>query len=233
VAPSPAAGKAAPGDKGAGIQPELLRDLRAFRGALFDLDGVLADSMRVWDPICRDWLRGRGEEPEPGLEDRIAPMTLEQSAGYLRRAYRIELPPADIIKQWEGMVLDQYRTGIALKRESAAIAGELYRAGLRLAVVTSCFPAACEAFLDRQGIRPWFSALVYAGEGGGDKSQSGVWLSAAQRIGVKARDCVVFEDSLHALPGVRAAGMAFAAVYDPSCKDWDALKSGADFAVFA
>jgi beta-phosphoglucomutase-like phosphatase (HAD superfamily) len=203
--------------------------LRGFRGALFDLDGVLADSMRVWDPVCRDWLGAQGKKPEPGLEDRIAPMTLEQAAEYVRRAYAIDLPPADIISQWEGMVLDQYRDGIALKGEIAAVAGELYRAGLKLAVVSSCFPAACEAFLDRQGIRRWFSALVYSGEEGGDKSQGRLWLSAARRIGVKAADCVVFEDSCHALPGVRAAGMAFAAVYDPSCKDWEALSAGADF----
>jgi beta-phosphoglucomutase-like phosphatase (HAD superfamily) len=208
---------------------ELLRKLRSFRGALFDLDGVLADSMGVWEPVCRDWLKSRGKNPEPGLEDRIAPMTLEQSAEYLRRVYGIDLPPADMITQWEGMVLDQYRNGIALKGETAAVAGELYRAGLKLALVSSCFPAACEAFLESQGMRRWFSALVYPGETGGDKSQSGIWLSAARRIGVEAADCVVFEDSLHALPGVRAAGMAFAAVYDPSCKDWETLKAGADF----
>jgi beta-phosphoglucomutase-like phosphatase (HAD superfamily) len=226
------ADKAASTDKGAAVpvvSADLPPRLRAFRGALFDLDGVLADSMRVWDPVCRDWLKSRGKEPEPGLEDRIAPMTLEQSAGYVRRAYGIDLPPAEIIGQWEGMVLDQYRSGIALKKENAAVAGELYRAGLRLAVVTSCFPAACEAFLDSRGIRRWFSALVYSGESGGDKGQSGVWLGAARRIGVSPADCVVFEDSCHALPGVRAAGMAFAAVHDPSCKDWEALKAGADF----
>jgi beta-phosphoglucomutase-like phosphatase (HAD superfamily) len=227
----PAAAQAASIGKEAAVPADLLRDLLSFRGALFDLDGVLADSMGVWEPVSRNWLMARGEKPEPGLEDRIAPMTVEQSADYLRRAYRIDLSPGDIINQWEGMVLDQYRSGIALKRESAAIAGELYRAGLRLAVVTSCFPAACEAFLDSRGIRRWFSALVYPGETGGDKSQRGVWLSAARRIGVKAADCVVFEDSFHALPGVRAAGMAFAAVYDPSCKDWETLKAGADFTV--
>jgi beta-phosphoglucomutase-like phosphatase (HAD superfamily) len=217
----------------AGALADPLKDLLAFRAALFDLDGVLADSMKVWDPICRDWLKGRGREPEPGLEDLIASMTLEQSADYLRRAYGIDSSPADIIREWEGMVLDCYQSGIALKRENAALAGELYRAGLKLAVVTSCFPAACEAFLESQGIRPWFSALVYSGETGEDKGRSGIWLSAARRIGVNAADCVVFEDSLHALPGVRAAGMAFAAVYDPSCKDWESLKAGADFYIGA
>jgi beta-phosphoglucomutase-like phosphatase (HAD superfamily) len=213
------------------VPADLLRSLRAFRGALFDLDGVLADSMRVWDPVCRNWLAARGIRPEQGLEERIAPMTVEQAAAYVRRAYRIDLSPADITGQWEGMVLDQYRDGIALKEENAAIAGELYRGGLKLAVVSSCFPAACEAFLDRQGIRHWFSALVYTGQAGGDKGRSGVWLSAARRIGVNPADCVVFEDSFHALPGVRAAGMALAAVYDPSCKDWEALRAGADFTV--
>jgi HAD superfamily hydrolase (TIGR01509 family) len=199
---------------------------RDYRGALFDLDGVLADSMQVWDHVCRDWLKAQGIMPEPELEDKIAVLTLDQAADSVRRVYH--LPPADILSQWEGMVLDQYRTSITLKRETAAIAEGLYRAGLRLAVVTSSFPAACEAFLDRQGIRGYFSALVYTNEVPGDKSQAGIWLAAAQRIGIAPADCLVFEDSFHALPGVRTAGMAFAAVYDPSCKDWEALSSAAD-----
>ncbi|MDR3130393.1 MAG: HAD family phosphatase [Treponema sp.] len=212
---------------------ELPGKLRGFRGALFDLDGVLADSLWVWYPICRNWLKAQGRKAEPGLEERIAPMTVEQSAEYVRRAYRIDLSPGDIIKQWEGMALDQYRDGIALKEENAAIVLELFRMGLKLALVSSCFPAACEAFLDRQGMRRWFSALVYTGEAGGDKSQSGVWLEAARRLRVKPEDCVVFEDSPYSLPGVRAAGMAFTAVYDPSCKDWETFSAKADFSLAA
>lgn len=37
------------------------------RGAIFDLDGVLLDSMAVWNDLGARYLQGRGIEPEPGL----------------------------------------------------------------------------------------------------------------------------------------------------------------------
>ncbi|MDR1318780.1 MAG: HAD family hydrolase, partial [Treponema sp.] len=102
-------------------------------------------------------------------------------------------------------------------------------AGLKLAVVTSCFPAACEAALQRHGLRSFFSAVLYTGEAPRDKSFPDVWTAAAERLGLANADCVVFEAAFHALRGVRAAGMAFAAVYDDTCADWEAMKAGADW----
>jgi HAD superfamily hydrolase (TIGR01509 family) len=200
-----------------------------YSGALFDLDGTLADSMHVWDHIGRDWLLARGETPEPGLEGDLELMTLTQSAEYVSHRYGIALESGEIIAQWEAMVLDLYRNSITLKVQTAGLVRSLHRAGARLGVVTSCFPAACEAFLEHWKLRGYFSALVYTDEVPGDKSLPGIWLTAAERLGIAPGECVVFEDMYKALEGVRAAGMDFAAVYDPSCKDWEALKAGADW----
>jgi HAD superfamily hydrolase (TIGR01509 family) len=207
------------------------KSIREYRGAIFDLDGTLIDSMHVWDHLCRDWLLGQGKEPEAGLEQDLDPMTLAQSAEYVIRRYGCTGSTGEIIAQWQGMVLECYKTTIPLKQETAALVRELYGAGLKLAVVTSCFPAACEAALQRHGLRSFFSAVLYTGEAPGDKSFPDVWTAAAERLGLANADCVVFEDAFHALRGVRAAGMAFAAVYDDTCADWEAMKAGADFTV--
>ena len=37
------------------------------RGAIFDLDGTLVDSMGLWETAVDRWLTERGEAPLPGL----------------------------------------------------------------------------------------------------------------------------------------------------------------------
>jgi HAD superfamily hydrolase (TIGR01509 family) len=205
------------------------KSIREYRGALFDLDGVLLDSMHVWDHLCRDWLAGEGKIPDAALERDLAAITLNQGAEYVIRRYGIDLSPGEIVRCWEGLVLDAYKNTIPLKEEPAALVRELYDAGLALAVVTSCFPAACEAALKRHGLRHFFSAILYADDAPGDKSSPALWLAAAARLGLPPGDCVVFEDACHALRGVREAGMDFAAVYDDACRDWELMKAQADW----
>jgi beta-phosphoglucomutase-like phosphatase (HAD superfamily) len=209
------------------------KNIREYRGAIFDLDGTLVDSMHLWDHLCRDWLSAKGKKPEADLEKILAPMTVNQGAEYVIRRYGITLSPAEIISQWEGMVLEQYRTTVPLKKDTAALIRELYGAGLRLAVVTSCFPAACEAVLSRHGLRSFFSAVLYTDEVSKDKSHPDIWLAAAERLGLESAECVVFEDSYHAMKGARDAGMGFVAVYDDTCAEWERMKAEADWVIGA
>ncbi|MHC6201784.1 HAD family hydrolase [Breznakiellaceae bacterium SP9] len=201
----------------------------SYRGALFDLDGTLADSMGIWDTIARDWLLAQGKVPEDGLEGELAMLTLQQSSAYLIQRYGLRLSPPQLIAEWEGMVIAQYQSTVALKPAIANLVRSLHRAGARIALVSSSFPVASEAFLERWNLRPYFTALVYTDEAPGGKSSSAIWLLAAKRLGVPPSDCVVFEDLYPALRGARAAGMDFAAVYDAHCKDWEAMKEEADW----
>ena len=40
------------------------------KGAIFDVDGTLLDSMGVWDTIGEDYLRSLGYEPRENLNEK-------------------------------------------------------------------------------------------------------------------------------------------------------------------
>lgn len=208
-----------------------MKPLFEYQAAIFDLDGTLVDSMRVWEHLCRDWLLFIGKNPAPELERDIELMTLGQAAEYVRTAYGVALPPDEIIAAWQGMAQNAYQHTVALKPGAKELLYALKEAGLKLAVATSCFPASCEAVLHRYDLWRLFDAVVYSDEVARDKNHPDIWLSCAQRLGIAPEDCLVFEDLRAAGCGIRAAGMAFVAVYDDSCKDWLALQGEADVAV--
>ena len=57
------------------------------RGAIFDADGTLLDSMGMWDTVGVRYLRSLGIEPAPGLRQILFPMSLAQCAAYLKDRY--------------------------------------------------------------------------------------------------------------------------------------------------
>jgi HAD superfamily hydrolase (TIGR01509 family) len=209
----------------------------AYKAVIFDLDGTLADSMRLWGRVCADWLLRRGKEPEKNLEAVLASLSLSQAADYVIKNYHVALPPAAVIGQWGEAVLAEYRERVPLKPGAADLVRSLARRGMRLAIATSCFPAACEALLARCRIRGYFSALVYTDEIKDEAGQTlnktfpQVWLAAAARLKTPPEKCLVFEDLYAAIKGVRAAGMGIAAVWDESCEDWPAFSAEADLAL--
>ncbi|GHV08091.1 beta-phosphoglucomutase [Spirochaetia bacterium] len=209
----------------------MLKSLSRYKGAIFDLDGTLIDSMHVWDHIDRDWLTAKGIASAAipfDIEAVLATMTPVESAEYMIRQFNIPLSPGEIIHQWEAMALEQYQKTVPLKPGAAELLRALSDQGVKLAIATSCFPACCEAALDRLDIRKYFSAILYTDEVKRNKTFPDIWLAAASRLGLAPESCAVFEDMYGALRGVRAAGMGFAAVYDGTCADWPAMQAEAD-----
>jgi len=203
-----------------------------YKAAIFDLDGTLADSMHVWDHICRDWLTARGITAQDNLEQDIERMTITQAAEYVIRVYNIALEPPEIMAEWEATVIRHYKETLPLKDGAAEFVRTLKDQGMKLAIATSCFPTACEALLERHNIRDCFSVIVYTDEVNRGKTFPDLYLTTARRLSLAPEFCVVFEDFPPAGIGIRAAGMGLAAVYDNSSADqWEAFKQTADFAI--
>ena len=60
-------------------------------GAIFDLDGVVLDSMSIWNDLGARYLRRLGVAPEPGLNEILFSMSMEQGAAYLQTRYALPM----------------------------------------------------------------------------------------------------------------------------------------------
>ena len=85
-------------------------DLHDIRGAIFDMDGTLLDSMSVWETLGADYLRTQGIEPRPGLREQIRNMSMREVARYYQSAYGLQLSEIQIISGIKMCIRDrQYR----------------------------------------------------------------------------------------------------------------------------
>ena len=78
------------------------------RGAIFDFDGTLYDSMSIWDTAGEDYLRACGRTPGPELRQVLPVMSLRQSARYLKEEYGLPFSEEEIIRGIDKTVEDFY-----------------------------------------------------------------------------------------------------------------------------
>ena len=67
------------------------------KGVIFDIDGVVLDSMSIWNDLGARYLISRGIEPEEGLNEILFSMSMEQGAEYAKEHYRLNESVEDIL----------------------------------------------------------------------------------------------------------------------------------------
>ena len=189
------------------------------RGAIFDMDGTLLDSMRIWKTVADDYLIAQGVTPKPGLRDKVKTMSLEKAAEYMREEYALTQSPQEIADGVNGMIADFYENTAQPKKGAPELLSALSERGVKIALATATDRHLAEAALKRAGILRYFSAVCTCGEVGFGKKRPDVFLAALEKLGTKMEETYVVEDALFAMETAKRAGFSIAAVYDESAKD--------------
>lgn len=173
------------------------------KAALFDLDGVVFNTEPqytiFWGEQCREF------HPEhPGLEHEIKGQTLTQiyEAWFSGSLADKQVLITERLNQFEQQMAYDYVPGFEQYIK------DLRRQGVKTAVVTSSnLPKMQAVYARRPEFRALFDAILTSEDFEHSKPAPDCYLKAATRFGLKAEDCVVFEDSFNGLRSGRAAGM--------------------------
>ncbi|MBQ8348872.1 MAG: HAD family phosphatase [Ruminococcus sp.] len=185
------------------------------KGIIFDLDGTLIDSMKIWTKIDRRLLRENGvENIPPDISDRVRKMTIEESAQYFIDEFRLECTIEYIIKRIEELVRTEYEENIPLKPYAKEILDFLDEKGVPYGVATATYKGLAEAVLKRCGIRERIQFLLTEIEYPLGKNFPDIFLGGAKRLGSEPEEVLVVEDSLHCIETAAKAGFVTAGIYD-------------------
>ena len=172
---------------------------------IFDLDGVVVDSMPVHEIAWRKYLESLGIRDEDLLArmhgrrnddivlDFLGPSADQQSVqehgSAKERLYR---------ELMHDRLKDQMVPGVRRFLQHAA--------GAPLGLASNAERPNIDFVLDGADLRPFFQVIVDGAQVEHAKPAPDIYLLAARELGVEPRNCIVFEDSPVGIAAARAAG---------------------------
>lgn len=186
-----------------------------FKGAIFDLDGLLLDSEPIWRKAQRLAFDELGAELTEGMQVETTGLGLEAAMLIWKQWFPgIYLEEGWIRSRLVELALEGIRDAGHAKAGAHATIKICSEAGCKMAIASSSSMLFIQAALERLGVAPFFQAIVSGEDEKNGKPHPAVYLAAAKRLGVMPGDCIAFEDSVHGLHSAKAAGMHCLAVPD-------------------
>ena len=183
----------------------------SLEAVLFDMDGTLLDSEKLWDVAMDDLAQWLGGELSPQLRQHMVGSSMARSITLLHDALDIDADPEVSSAFLLSRMADLFATGAIWCPGARELLESVHAAGLRAALVTSTHRRLTEVALDTIG-RDFFTATVCGDEVGQTKPHPEPYLTACAKLGALPQRCVVVEDSPVGVAAGQAAGCLVLAV---------------------
>lgn len=175
---------------------------------IFDMDGVIFDSERLalscWEELGERW----------GLEDirdtyvLCVGVTETVSRQVFLERYGESFEYERFWREFKELARERIeRDGLPVKKGARAILSALRERGVPTALASSTKSETVLREIEEAGLSGYFDAII-----GGDmisrsKPEPDIFLTAAERLGVRAENCCVIEDSYNGIRAAYRAGM--------------------------
>ena len=183
----------------------------SLQAVLFDMDGTLLDSEKIWDIALDDLAHYLGGELSAAARQRMVGSSLARSIVIMHDDLGIAADPESSGAYLLERAEELFRTSLVWKPGARELLLAVHKAGLPAALVTSTHRRLTEIALDTIG-REYFAATVCGDEVARPKPAPDPYLRAAQLLGAEPPHCLVIEDSPLGIASAEAAGCVLLAV---------------------
>ena len=178
------------------------------KAAIFDMDGLLIDSEPIWADAAREVMQKVNFQLTHALKLQTTGLSIKL---FLEFCYKIQPWNTPTFDELEKEILEHAHRNIL--NHAVAMPGaieiikDLKAQGLKLAVASASHMVLIEGVLKRLKIIDYFDTWHSGELEEFTKPHPAVYLTTAEKLGVKPEECIAFEDSHAGLRSAHAAGM--------------------------
>lgn len=203
------------------------------KGAIFDMDGTLLDSMPVWDKLSQRVLAPYGVTVTPQDYAALEAQTQLQGAQYFLDTYPfLSLSTHQLVKKMNDMISQRYETIARPKAGVFSLLEGLQKRSVPMAVATLTDRRHAEKALQDRDMLRYFDFLLTIEDVGVSKRDPTIYLRAAEKLHCTPAECMVFEDAPYAAQSAKRAGFLVCGIAEPAyAKGLQELRKASDFFV--
>jgi len=195
---------------------------RSIKGAIFDADGTLFDSMWMWYQVESDYIRRFENKQRADMAEVLRPKSILDVVEYLQTEYGAVKSVEEMTDEINAMMEEFYNGEVRLKSGVVPVLEALRARGVKMCLATATDRHLIEPPLRNAGILGYFTRIFTCGEEKTSKKRPDIFIRAAAFLGTDIKETLVIEDAPHAIKSAKSAGFPVIGVYDQTaefCQD--------------
>jgi len=177
------------------------------KGVVFDLDGVLIDSPRIYFLTMKDFISKKGADVSDEEIHNLIAFSLKDEFHILREKYNINADFEEFVEETLLRSRDIMESELQLTEGVTDLISELKRKNYLIGLASNNNGSTIFYVLKKFGIEKSFDAIVTAEEVKNGKPSPDVYEVAAKKLGLMPEECIGIEDSVIGMQAVKNAGM--------------------------
>jgi HAD superfamily hydrolase (TIGR01509 family) len=183
------------------------------KAAIFDMDGVLFDTERLYQETWHEMAAERGIRLEDGFAQAICGTSGEVINHVVEQYYHVE-QGAPIVAECKARIAEKLKHHVPVKEGVPEILRLFRNRGMKIAIASSSSRAQIESNLRISHLTEYFDRIVSGDEVEHGKPEPDIFLAAAQALECRPEECYVFEDSENGVLAGHRAGCYTVMVID-------------------
>lgn len=186
---------------------EASRFPREVRGVVFDMDGLLVDTERVYFDALLAAAIFVGNEMPAAFAHAMIGVPGPDCVKMIEDHYGAGFPMQAFSDEYDRLVAVRLAQDIPLRAGAREIVKYLEARGIPAAIATSAGRNAVSRYMGGLNMLEHFKAVVTREDVSQCKPAPDPYLAAAKALGLAPEDCLALEDSYHGITSAHAAGL--------------------------
>jgi len=202
------------------------------KGAIFDMDGTLIDSLGGWDILWQGFSEKYGLnnfKPSKADDKAVRTLLLDDAMDFIHETYKIGNSGKELLNEANLTFERLYREQVGLKDGVEEFLQYLTENNVKMCIASATDTKLLGLAIKHCGLDKYFDKVISCSDVGKGKDEPDVFVEALNYLGTELSKTCVFEDSLVAIKTASGYGFKTVGIFDKYNYGHDEMEKISDY----